>query len=261
MKKIVMSAAYGYNVDALKPFVHSLRKYYDGGVVFVIKELTQELSSFFDQYEISYCIAEGFNQNNEIQWKRYSIFSEILDKLDVIDVDRVFISDVRDVIFQDDPFKYTNTNFDLEFFEEPERIKNCNCNAGWIMSLYGPSEMVAIGNNNIICSGTTMGSKNGMLNYFRVMVEEIQSFSNRNIHIKGGEDQPIHNHLIRNGKFDNYIVYSNCSNAVATLDHQKDFKFDDSGKLINDLGHIVPVVHQWDRPKQFSEHFFNLAME
>lgn len=258
MSKLVMCAAYGYNIEQLKPFVHSLRKYYNDRVIFVIKELTEELEEFFKLYNIESYISERLPANNDIQWKRYSLFKSILEQCDV---DRVFISDVRDVVFQEDPFKYSNTNFDLEFFEEPEIIRNCNCNAGWIMTLYGPSELNNIGNYNIICSGTTLGSKKGMLIYFDTMVEEITSFYNRGIQIKGGEDQPIHNHLIRHGKFESYIVYDNCSNAVATLDHQKNFNFDDNGKLIDYSDRIIPVVHQWDRVKQFSDQFFRIAME
>lgn len=258
MKKLVMSAAYGYGVNDLKPFAHSLRKYYDGDIFFIIKELTEEFLEFSQQYKVKGAVIDRLSQNNDIQWMRYSIFSQILQQCDV---DRIFISDVRDVVFQDDPFSYTNVAFDLEFFEEPETIRNCNCNAGWIMSLYGPSELITIGNNNIICSGTTMGSKKGMLNYFETMTKEILSFSNRGIQIKGGEDQPIHNHLIRHDKFENYIVYVNCSNAVATLDHQKQFTFNDEGKLTDKLDRVIPVVHQWDRPKQHSEHFLKIAME
>jgi hypothetical protein len=253
-----MSAAYGYGSDDLKPFAHSLRKYYTDEVIFVVKELTEELKDFADLYNIKLVSINHLQHNNDIQWKRYSIFSSILQ---ACDVDRVFISDVRDVVFQDDPFKFTNINFDLEFFEEPEIIRNCNCNAGWIMSLYGPGELNNIGDNNIICSGTSMGSKEGMLNYFEIMTNEILSFSIRGIQIKGGEDQPIHNYLIRHGKFKNYTVYGNCSNSVATLDHQKQFTFNDDGKLMNKSDHVVPIVHQWDRPKQHSDHFLKIAME
>jgi len=253
-----MSAAYGYDVNSLKPFVYSLRKYYDDKVVFVIKELTDELEKFFVEYHITHITLSGLNQNNDIQWMRYSIFSSILQQYDV---ERVFISDVRDVVFQNDPFINTNIDYDVEFFEEPEKIRNCKCNGGWIMSLYGPSEMSYIGDKNIICSGTTIGSKNGMLNYFDIMSKEILSFSNRGIQIKGGEDQPIHNHLIRHGAFNNYIVYNNCDNAVATLDHQKEFMFDSDGKLVDNLNRVIPVVHQWDRPKEHSDHFYKIAME
>ena len=258
MKNLVMCAAYGYSAEDLKPFAHSLRKYYADDVLFLIKEQTPDLETLFNTYNIRSVVIEQLPANNDIQWKRYSIFRSILESYDV---DRVFISDVRDVVFQDNPFNLTDTNFDLEFFEEPEKIRNCKCNAGWIMSLYGPGELTNIGDNNIICSGTTRGSKQGMLKYFCLLYTSDAADTNRYIQIKGGEDQPIHNYLIRNGKFESYIVYGNCNNAVATLDHQKDFVFDDNNKLIDNLKRVIPVVHQWDRVKQFSDQFYRIAME
>jgi hypothetical protein len=259
MDKLVMCAAYGYGAEDLKPFVHSLRKHYDDKVLFIVETLTDELRQLFGLYGIQYLQIGGLEFKNDIQWLRYRLYEFLLQ--DKTNVNRVFVSDVRDVIFQDDPFKYSETEYDLEFFEEPDIIRNCHCNGGWTLTLFGPEGIQKIGDKNIICSGTTMGSRMGMLKYFDTMNKEIESFQQRGVRIKGGEDQPIHFYSIYDNKFENYKIHKNCESSVATVSLQKEFLFNDQNRLIDSTGRVIPIVHQWDRIKQHYDQFFKLAME
>ena len=52
MVQLVLSTSIGYRPEQLEPFAKSLRKHYDGHVAMVVKDVDEELQSFFDKYNI-----------------------------------------------------------------------------------------------------------------------------------------------------------------------------------------------------------------
>ena len=62
---IVMTAALGYEHAALLPFMHSLRKVYEGRVACLINpEQLNEINNFANQFSIDLVIAEGSSTGN-----------------------------------------------------------------------------------------------------------------------------------------------------------------------------------------------------
>ena len=105
---LVLGAIYGYDWEKVKHFVISLRKHYKGKVGFIVdqniinnEELKQKL---LDTYDIDLIVyEEKLQSNHEIQNNRFELYSDIINEY-YNDIEKVFITDVRDVIFQDDPF-------------------------------------------------------------------------------------------------------------------------------------------------------------
>jgi hypothetical protein len=89
---------------------------------------------------------------------------------------RILLTDARDVIFQSDPFLYRRHEWsgaDLVAVLEPHPnkvINRCPFNSGWIESCYGKEGLQLIGHRVVSCSGTTMGSRNGILVYVSAVV-------------------------------------------------------------------------------------------
>ena len=264
---LVLGAIYGYDWEKVKHFVISLRKHYKGKVGFIVdqniinnKELKQKL---LDTYDIDLIVyEEKLQSNHEIQNNRFELYSDIINEY-YNDVEKVFITDVRDVIFQDDPFSYGfDEGQELEFYYEPELIGNCRCNSWWYRTMFGEEVLNQVKDKIIICCGTIMGTREGLLKYLELFKQEFKNMRDNGRIFTGGEDTVIHNLLVYNDKIPmKYKITHNGEGVVSTLDHQKTFTFDGEGRYINNDGRPTPVIHQWDRVKQHIDLFNKIALE
>lgn len=248
MTTLVLGTAIRYTVDQLTPFVVSLRKHYQGRVVLVVETVSSELGKFFQQYNIDFHPFKLENrkiQSVEIFNIRHRAYLKIIETT-FTKFDRVLLTDVRDVFFQDDPFKHPIVA-ELEFFAEPMIIKSCDYNGKNIKELYGDDTLTQLGNNLIICAGTTIGNRDGILKYLRLMLSELQRLAEEKGRLV--DDQAAHNYLIYNDYFFDHVKYYTGEGPVATLHHQRSVVFNDDGYIINKDNTVTPIVHQWDRLK------------
>ena len=258
MSNLVMGIATGYKPDDLEPFVKSLRKYYDGNLVFFMYNVDDAMECFAMTYNIIiYGLPSDMTNGVEICNYRHQLYKEFLEN-HYPDVDRILIADSRDCIFQDDPFKHTK-NTDLELFYEPSLYSNCDCNSWWISSIYGADELSLLNDKYIICAGTTLGTRQGIINYSEKVTNEIERM--KLISTGVVVDQPIVGYLYHTGGFgENVRVYQSGQGPIATMHHHNAMIFDKTGNLLNDDNSKVAVVHQWDRAGKFKEIFYNNAM-
>jgi hypothetical protein len=246
MNNLILGTAFGYGPGQIEVFVKSLRKYSNCAVMLVVDSMSEELTKFFTSYNISAYlhpidltnirVAEIFNI-------RHRCYRDILE-YNFLDTDRIFISDVRDVLFQSDPFAH-ETETELEFFLEPKQIKDCEFNSKKIKKLYGTKFLSKIGENEICCAGTTIGTRLGILKYLDEMLLELDRLRNQNNAF--ADDQAVHNYLIYNNYFLNYKQYNTGHGPVSTLHHLREGIFNEHNQVINIDGTVVPIVHQWDR--------------
>jgi hypothetical protein len=261
MSNLVLGTSIGYNAEQLEPFAKSLRKYYDGHIAMVVKNVDENLQSFFDKYNIeTFNIFEDYN-HDQICNLRHKFYQEILEN-NFLDVSKIFICDTRDVVFQADPFEHEMTT-ELEFFLEMHHYKNCDCNTWWLKGgypgAYGEAVFNQIGDNYIICAGTTMGIRTGIIKYVDEMVKELNRILiEKNCYVT---DQPTHGYLIYNGVFPSYKLYHTGQGPISTMNRYDNMKFDDNGNLLNFDGSICPIVHQWDRTGDKKDIFYKKAME
>ena len=106
---LVLGAIYGYDWEKVKHFVISLRKHYKGKIGLIVDASVMadvELVSKLHKYNVAgHLYDQKLTSNHEIQNNRFELYSDIIESC-YPDVEKVFITDVRDVIFQDDPFVY-----------------------------------------------------------------------------------------------------------------------------------------------------------
>jgi hypothetical protein len=246
MTQLIMGAAYGYKTELLEPFMKSLRRNFQGDCVIITHPLSPEELIFYEKYNVfTFELEQTIPNPKDIQVGRYDIYKAVLED-NFLDANQILICDVRDVMFQDDPFK-GSTGVELEFFEEPCLFKNCTANWPWVGGIYGKEGMSIVENRNVICSGTTMGTRAGIVSYIDIMITEIQRIRDTGRPLYQGEDQPIHNYLIYTGVFNTFVLHKNGRGPITTVHHQQRLTFDRKGRLLNDDGTPTPVIHQWDR--------------
>ena len=242
---LILGACAGYPAAQIRHFAESLRRWYSGDVVLVTGYLPADTKALLRQFNIQQVEAEFSLPLSNIQVLRFMAYREILNARP--QVDRVFLLDVRDMFFQANPFSML-PNAPLVAYLEEETLGNCGINRGWLEALYGPQRVAELSPRTVSCSGTTAGTRPGMLRYLELMCREIASAATRPL--PPGWDQGVHNHLVH-GELSDTVLVPNRTGAVQTLVHQKTFLFDRQGRTLNIDGSICPVLHQIDRFPQF----------
>lgn len=162
---------------------------------------------------------------------------------------RVLLSDVRDVVFQDDPFS-TLPGAGLAVSIESWRytVASEPHNAAWVKRVYGPSKLQEIGERRVSCVGVTYGDGATVANYVRLMSAEILRLSPSRLGV-GGADTAIHNALVWTGRLGRVRELETLTSPVATLNGfgLDDVRVSAEGKLLNLDGSCPSVVHQYDR--------------
>mmetsp|Transcript_12911 Transcript_12911/g.27876 ORF Transcript_12911/g.27876 Transcript_12911/m.27876 type:complete len:867 (+) Transcript_12911:75-2675(+) len=136
----------------------------------------------------------------KIQWGRFPLSRDWLNECKDC-TDGVMLTDVRDVYFQSDPFAFVTSPHELMLFEE---IFPGVTNEHWLTDLpVKKCRNVTVGPVPVLCSGSTMGTREGIINYIQVMVEEFDYWKAR-VNCRCdmvGDDQSIHNYLYYTNRF------------------------------------------------------------
>lgn len=158
----------------------------------------------------------------------------------------VLLTDVRDVIFQSDPFIGLNQTELLNFYEEGTTIGKSFYTSYWIKHAFGTKAFDAIKEKMSICSGTTIGTVERIMHYLENMIFA-QARITAGLTGLGGFDQGVHNYLIYNDYFPGSRLTANADAEVATLGESTSIWFNNEMELVNREKKVIPVVHQFDR--------------
>ena len=241
---LILGACAGYAARQIWPFVESLRRWYAGEVIFVSAHLPPDAKKLLREHGITEVEIALDLPSANIQLQRYFGYREILQARP--DIARALLVDVRDVIFQDQPFTLLPAA-PLVAFLEDEKIGDCGFNTHWIETFYGPGRAAELASRTISCSGTTGGTRAGLLRYLGLMCRDIAAAAPKRLI---GGDQAVHNHLL-NGEMPDAVLVPNRTGTVQSLHHQKELIFDSLGRLLNIDRRVCPVVHQIDRYPRF----------
>jgi hypothetical protein len=159
--------------------------------------------------------------------------------------DRVLLTDVRDVIFQDDPFREDRGAELSVFLEAPKMIfgQEPLFNDAWILNNYDHSLAQHLQGKRISCCGTVMGTTEGMTRYLELFAEELSNLRS----MAWGADTSIHNKIIYGPLLDCVDIRENLIGGIATLGNvmDEDLIFDSEGWLLGDNALPIPVIHQY----------------
>jgi hypothetical protein len=148
----------------------------------------------------------------------------------------VMLTDVRDVLFQGNPFDFEIGERLHCFLEDSrERLATQHHNQKWLRAAFGDEVVSELGDRPISCAGVTIGSDELVLSYLGVMVEFLLKLRQQGT----GLDQAVHNYVLQKGLVPHARLVPNGAGVVATLGTVPEH---DLNALLD-----APVLHQYDR--------------
>lgn len=251
---LVIGTAIGYGLPEVSIFVKSFRAFNscDDLALIVDSSIDAETAQFYLNNNVRLLIFESYKFiPTHIQNSRYIKYLEYLLE-NWSKYRHVFISDVRDNVFQGNIFEDLPKQC-LYFFAEDDsdRIKNNVFNAGWIARNYGSDLLDKIGDGRIYCSGTTLGDYESMRRYLFYMLAQMdldKIIALREQPGDMGSDQGYHNYLYYCSDLE--ITGKSNGDIVATLGTTL-INAPDSVTQSNGLYYVnsmcPKVLHQYDR--------------
>lgn len=209
--------------------------------------------------------------------------------------ERIAMVDIRDTVFQSDPFNFLKSKYNLNsntlhvFAEELRMtIGQCGWNSEWIKTCFGDEVLAKVSYSNIICSGVTIGTSHSTANYVnvmgRILLGETHDLAHNGAISKSkfplcernGVDQGIHNVIIHLGLIDHVKINYEAdfplvhlqSTVTATLGSPEKYQHERRQEHIEGKhkkerlvmagisGITSSIVHQYDRHYQFQKYIY-----
>jgi hypothetical protein len=241
---LVLGYATGYGVREIAPFVRSLRAVYRGDVVLVV-DADDELIDFLRVHDVEVVLhapAPGTWAPHPVV-ARFSAYAAQLDQRPW--VRNVILTDVRDVVFQADPFAAPVDG--LEFFEENEGqpLARHAFNVKHLTAVAGEGLASAILDRACVCVGVVLGPRADVARFCRALLM-LCAIPRSNVGGAFGADQAACN-LIAHLDLLGGAVHRNYG-RVATIGLTPPERLRlEGGRILNPDASISPIVHQYDR--------------
>lgn len=159
--------------------------------------------------------------------------------------DYVMLTDIRDVLFQADPFAFELPKGLGVFLEgDSKTLGTCATNAGWMREAFGDKVLKELSAQPISCAGTVLGTKKAVCDYLDSMVHWLCISKKRR-----AIDQAVHNYIINKIILSDIVRFDNASGPVLTLQYvdTSEMRFDKTGLVINAQERVINTIHQYDR--------------
>jgi hypothetical protein len=170
----------------------------------------------------------------------------------------VLITDVKDVVFQRDPFGLPISDRIHVAMENPDiPVGACPWTSQWILAGYPPTVLEALRNADLSCAGTTIAPVPQMMRYLELMLAEIAVMKDAH----ECADQAAHNLLLHEGKLDRVERLRNFEGPILTVGTEPTYELNKNDELINRDGSVIAVVHQYDRHPDLVRLFERKAVE
>lgn len=173
---------------------------------------------------------------------------------------RVLMIDVRDSMFQSDPFAILPLGASAFYAfggVEDKTISECGWNGGWIKDCFGDNVLQQVGSNPIICSGVSMASIDTAMKYLQLMNDIIlgkNTFGKFPTCERNGVDQGVHNVLVHKRMIPNLKVIKTREGLVSNMQARL---VSVQGVSVYSLkGGKVPIAHQYDRYPELQKLLF-----
>jgi hypothetical protein len=245
-KNLIMGLWARGSFEGLEKFLVSLRRTsFHGDVCVFVDEVAPELvATLLDHGVIVERLDRLATPRMHDQSRRYFNYLDFLARNGETYAN-VMISDLRDVVFQSDPFQHA-LPADIVFAQERSLLGESPVNRNWLAEAYGTAVADNLRDCLVSCSGTTFGTVSGMLRYLVAMTIELGGLAGSDVLQSRGMDQGIHNFLIRMRPLRD-AWFDPTDSIVATMHFIPDDVIETTPEGILIDGRLVPVVHQWER--------------
>lgn len=241
-KNLILCLAANYALADIAPFVVSRRLHVDADVVVFSANMDAAFYAAATDYGLTVLDADlGAYPTFHPQTARFFRYQQFLAQCGSLYKD-VLITDVRDVVFQGDPFAMDRDR-SVSFAAEDRLIGECPINTDWLRSAYSGEVADRLADRPISCSGTTIGRFDDIATYIDLMCAEASSTRCPTV---GGIDQGFHNYICYEIKPD-FAALDESDHIINTVGYTSAERLSvEDGRVLVD-GRFAPVVHQWDR--------------
>ena len=248
-RDLVLGAAVGFRVDQVRIFVESLRATgYTGDIMMLVGlrdiALARYLRSKGAIPKRTWLIRRF---HGPIHAYRFELFAGLLRSV-VSRYDRVLLSDVRDVVFQSDPFAGLAGDTCQFFLEGDMRtIGNEPTNMVYMRSFLPLDQVAALEPHRISCCGVVLGSSRAMMTYLTRMAANLAAVPSK-VRRKIGADTAFHNrmaHLTKDVPVE--LVENNIHVATMGIEPAASYRVGPDGMIRTLDGHLPAILHQYDR--------------
>lgn len=256
MKYTILGCITKYSVDDIRPYVESIDKSgFDGDKVMLVYDVSEEV--------LNYLHTKGWLLVQSELYEHIILqrFRDIYALLDQIETDVIIWTDVKDLVFQNNPINWIETNMkkDILAFSECVKFKDDSwavVNAGTSF----PLEWEWLQEKISYCAGTIVGKKEAIRDLFI----DIYRWSKTTANQEQLSDQAAYNVLINLYQFKNVVQFVNQEEGFATQLGTVLIKKDElpiteptpiykDGKFYTQNGVEFSIVHQYDRNAELKE--------
>ena len=258
-KNLLIGAVKNYNWKKIEPFFKSLKKadFKNCDCIIFVDNMTQFTINKIISYGVIVHKVPNMYKKLKIinyRWKIYVDF--LINNTDKYKL--VFSTDLRDVFFQKDIFKfYENKKSFLGVAIEDGKLSE-RVNKNWIIKAYGEDLYKTIENEKIICIGSVWGTVDKFSEFSSIMWKKLNSKWSI---INNVIEQAVANYLIYHDKmFNDCLIKSENSNGpVMTigLTKKRNIRLDSENNILNGKGEIAAVIHQYDRKRDIVRKVIN----
>jgi Nucleotide-diphospho-sugar transferase len=249
-RRLVLGAAIGFEVEQVQIFVESLRANYAGDVLLLIRWPGLRVARYLKSRGVEVIrVFQTRSFTRSVHARRYAIYLDYL-RARLSRYDQVIMSDVRDVVFQRNPFDEIASPKCHFYLESAARtIGEDPTNSRWVRGCFSAAEAERLARCRISCSGITIGGTAAIIAYLERMVARIRAIPWRIYRRIGhGYDQAIHNYLVHlDSTTDGIMVENNQHVATMALEPRAFYRLDHESLIHGPDDHLLPICHQYDR--------------
>ena len=249
-RRLVLGAAIGFDVEQVRVFVESLRANYPGDVLLLIRWPGLEVARYLKSHSINAIrVFQTRSFTRSVHARRYAIYLDYLRRR-LSGYDQVMMSDVRDVVFQGNPFDGITSPKCHFYLESAVRtIGEDPTNSRWVRGCFSAADADELASRRISCSGITIGGTAAIVAYLERMVMRIRALPWRIYRgIGHGYDQAIHNYLVHlDPTIDGIVVENNQHIATMALEPRTLYRLDRESLIYGPDDRLFPICHQYDR--------------
>jgi hypothetical protein len=251
-RNLVMGLAINYRKADLAPFLRSLRGAgYSDDIVLWVSDLDPETRELLEEHRVNY---EYYWEMNFAPFhfmlvRNFSYYRYLCAMANRNQAyDRILLTDVADVVFQDDPFAAAPDGDLVVFLEDKVRtLDTCYVDGYWIRSAFGDRALDEVRGRRMSCAGTVLGTWTGIMRYLLVMQSGAFECAVP-ARLLEGIDQAIHNVMLYRDRLAGAVVVENGEHVFTMgIVPQKHVVITSDGRIADRDGRTCPIVHQYNR--------------
>jgi hypothetical protein len=166
------------------------------------------------------------------------------------------LTDVRDVLFQADPFAFEWPDGLSVFLEDRSRtLGSCELNSRAMLQAFGRAALREMSGQPIVSTGVTIGATASIREHLARVTRILCELKDRR-----PIDRAVYNYLAHQEPGATLHRFENTAGPVMTLGgvDPARLQFNDHGQIITPAGAIVNTLHQYDRQPELAQRLLKI---